>query len=86
MKLPLIIVSYLPKKLQDKYIQHVWDNKKDRSILRAFVDATDWIDLSIGSMDSLVVADIAEDCVKRLDKHIMPQMRKRKLTKEIPNV
>ena len=79
MKLPLLIVSFLPKKLQDKYIQHRWDKKTNKDILVAFKDATEWIELGNGLLTSSTIMEIAGDCQDRLDKFILPQMIKRKL-------
>ena len=31
MKLPLIVVGFLPKKYKDRYVQKQWDNKSDDS-------------------------------------------------------
>lgn len=79
MKLPLSIVSYLPKKYRDKYIQKQWDNKSDDSIMIAYKDATEWIELSKGALSGIVIEEIASDCQDRLDKFIMPQVTKRGL-------
>ena len=79
MKLPLLIVSFLPKKLQDKCIQHRWDKKTNKDILVAFKDATEWIELSNGIMSSPTLKKIAGDCQDRLAKFILPQMIKRGL-------
>ena len=79
MKLPLIIVSYLPKKYKDRYIQKQWDNKSDDSIMIAFNDAVDWMQLASGSMATPTIKDIARDCENGLLAHIKPQMIKRGL-------
>ena len=79
MKLPLIVVTFLPKKWQDKYIQKQWDNKTDESILTALADANEWIELSKGIMSGIVIEEIAKDCQDRLDKFIIPQVTKRGL-------
>lgn len=79
MKLPLIIVTFLLKKWQDKYIQKQWDNKTDESILIALEDANEWIELSKGIMSTTLTKDIAKNCQDRLDKFILPQVTKRGL-------
>ena len=79
MKLPLLIVSFLPKKWQDKYIQKQWNNKEDEHILIAFEDANQWIELSKGRMSTATIRKIAADCQDRLDKFILPQMNRRGL-------
>ena len=79
MKLPLLIISFLPKKLQDKYIQKQWDNKEDKHILIAFEDASEWIRLSKGIMSTPTLRGIAASCQDRLDKFILPQMNRRGL-------
>ena len=79
MKLPLSIVSYLPKKWQDKFIQKRWDKKSDDTIIAALKDANDWIGLGKGSMSTPTIREIASDCQDRLDKFIMPQVTKRGL-------
>lgn len=79
MKLPLIIVSFLPKKYKDKYIQKQWDNKSDESIITALADAEGWIEISEGTLSTPTIRDIASDCQDRLDRFIMPQVTKRGL-------
>ena len=79
MKLPLLIVSFLPKKLQDKYIQKRWDNKADEHILIAFEDANQWIELNKGIMSTPTIREISASCQDRLDRLILPQMAKRNL-------
>ena len=60
-------------------VQGIWDKKPDADILTAYDDATGWIDLSLGIFESETTIEIAEDCFKRLDLYILPQMRKRRL-------
>ncbi len=79
MSLLRIVVSYLPKKYQDKYIQKQWGKKSDASIMAAYKDATEWIEISKGIMSTPTIRDIASDCQDRLDKFIMPQVNKRGL-------
>ncbi len=78
-KLPLGLVIYLPKQWQKKYIQNIWDSKTNNDIIESFTDATQWIDLSFGSLESPTTIDIAADCYKRLEERILPQMRSRGL-------
>jgi len=61
-------------------IQGIWDKKSDESILYSYEDATDWLDLSMGIMESKTIIRIAEDCIERLEIYILPQMKKRKLS------
>jgi hypothetical protein len=78
MKLPTLLVTFLPKNMQAKYVNYVWDNKSDESILESYKDATEWIELS-SKMASETLVKIAADCQDRLDKYIMPQINKRGL-------
>ena len=79
MKIPHWILIYLPKKLQDKHTQLVWNNRTDKDIMSAYEDAQGWIDISKGVFESKTTLDIAYDCKNRLDKWIIPQMIKRGL-------
>ena len=79
MKLPVVLVAFLPKKLQERHICSVWDNKPDSDILDAYEDATEWIRLSQGIMKCSTLDKIAKDCQGRLDSRILPQIKKREL-------
>lgn len=79
MKLPLLLVTYLPAKLQHKYIKHRWSLKSNAIILSAFEDATGWIDISLGRFCDDTTIKIANDCIMRLELYILPEMRKRGL-------
>ena len=79
MKLPLIVVSFLPKKYKDRYIQKRWDKKSDDDIMIALADAEGWIEISKGRVSTPTIREIASDCQDRLDKFIMPQVTKRGL-------
>ena len=84
MKLPWIVVSFLPKKWQDKYIQHQWDNKSDDSIIHALADAEGWVELNNrilanGGEHMPTLNKVAKSCQDRLDRLIMPQVTKRGL-------
>ena len=78
MKLPLIVVTFLPKKWQDKYIQKQWANKTDDDILLALKDANGWVELS-NTVTSPTLREMAKNCQDRLDKFILPQVTKRGL-------
>ena len=79
MKLPLLVITFLPKKYQERYIQKQWDNKSDDDIMIAFNDAIDWMQLASGRMSTGAIKDIARDCEDRLRKYIMPQVTRRGL-------
>ena len=80
-KLPRLVVTYLPKGWQDKYIERLWDDTPDDDILDAYDDAIDWIELSHNCI-SPTVKDVAVSCQSKLDNYVLPQMRKRGM--EIP--
>lgn len=82
MKLPLMIVSFLPKKWQNDYVQHVWDSKTDKSIIHAYDDCMGWICFSRG-MSCDGTASIASRCEDKLEKYINPQMKKRGIVSTI---
>ena len=77
MKLPIWIISMLPEKWQEKHITNMWDEKTGAAIGAAYEDATEWIWLSQKHPWSSPIADIAANCETRLEKYILPQMRKR---------
>ena len=80
MNLPYWVIAYLPKKMQEEQIQKIWDAKSDESILNAYKDANDWIEIdSFDYTSSPTTRSIADSCFKRLDNYIKPQMAKRKL-------
>lgn len=79
MRIPLLLVTYLPKSLQHKYIKYRWSLKSDTRILLAFEDATGWVDLSLGKFTDYTIIKIANDCIMRLELYILPEMRKRGL-------
>jgi len=81
-RLPFFILPFLPDKVANRQIYAIWDRKSDQQILHSFDDATGWIDLSMGIMASPTIDDIAQDCYGRLDKYILPQMKKRGLSYE----
>lgn len=86
MRLPLFAVPLLPEKLRNKYIRHIWDTKTDDEIWRAFFNNIGWIELSLGDFEARTIINISNDCIRKLDEYIMPQMIKRDLVKEIYNV
>lgn len=77
MRLPLWIVIMLPEKMQKRFIQNVWDNRTDQQIMEAHDNAVEWIGLSKGRMACSSLTSIADSSQDRLDKYILPQMRKR---------
>lgn len=82
MNIPIWLIIFFPKKMQEKWIQKKWDIKQDCSVLAAHKDATEWVRLSKGMFAGGVVDEIAADCQAKLDKYILPQMKKRNLTVE----
>ena len=76
--LPLIPVGIRINYVRDN-IGKVWEEKSNRSILDAFEDATDWVDISMGMFESPTTDKIAQDCYMRLEKYILPQMVRRGL-------
>ena len=83
MKLPIWLIALLPKRQQKTQIQKMWDNKSDESIRAAYKDAMGWVDLSNTLYSpSGTIRTIADDCLRKLDKYIKPQMRKRGLDYE----
>ena len=79
MNIPLWLLMYLPEKVQEKQIRKRWSKKTDNEILGAFEDSTEWIDISLGIMESKTTKGIAQTCFKRLDKYILPEIRDRGL-------
>lgn len=79
MKIPLILITFLPKKYQERYVHKQWDNKSDDDIIVALADAEGWIGLASGIASSVTIREIASDCQARLDKYITPQVTKRGL-------
>ena len=79
MKLPLLVLSFLPKKYQERYTQKQWDKKSDDDIMVALADAEGWIGLDKGVVSTPTINKVAADCKDRLDKYIMPQVTKRGL-------
>lgn len=77
------IIPFLPKRFQDAYVQRCWNKKSDEQILNAYHDATQWIS-TISWMGSKIdvsgsTEGISDDCKKRLNNWILPQMEKREL-------
>jgi len=63
----------------EQHIQSVWDKKTDEDIRTAYKDATEWLSvLSHKTMDDTPKLDgMRKSIHERLNKHILPQMKKR---------
>jgi hypothetical protein len=57
----------------------VWDEKPDSSILVAYKDAMDWLQLEMGRFPISLPDSLIDSLNMRLENYIIPQMQKRGL-------
>jgi len=77
-KLPAIIIIFLPKKWQDIQVKLRRDSMPDSDILDAYKDDTEWIEALTGLYKDSP-SPVKDKFQKRLDEMVLPQMRRRGL-------
>lgn len=79
MKLPALIIMFLPKKQQDKQIKLHWDSFSDSVILASYEDDTKWIK-ALNFLYKDEPSTLRDKFQRHLDDKVLPQMRQRGLT------
>ena len=79
MKLPVIIIMFLPKKWQEKQIKLHWNSFTDEEILKAYKEDVEWINALHGLYGNKP-SPIIDKYKKHLSEKVIPQMNKRGLT------
>jgi hypothetical protein len=79
MDFPWFVVILFPKKWKEAFFHRQWSKKPNSEIMVAFDDANDWIDIGTGRFALPTARVIAGECQEKLDRYILPQMRKRGL-------
>lgn len=77
-KLPVLIIAFLPKKWQAKQIKLHWDSFSDKEILASYDDNTKWIK-ALNGLYGAKPSPIRDKFQKRLDELVLPQMKERNL-------
>lgn len=77
-KLPALIVFFLPKKYQEQQIQMRWDECSDSEVMEAYNDDVKWIDC----LDNLYGDEesaLRDKFKSHLSNYVIPQINKRNL-------
>lgn len=78
MKLPALIIMFLPKKMKEKQIKIHWDSFSDSDILASYEDDTKWIK-ALNGLYNDEPSTLRDKFQKHLDDKVLPQMRERGL-------
>lgn len=82
MSIPLWLLIYLPKSVQEREIKRCWAAKSDENILVAYRSCKDWIYAGNSKYSGDVMKEMAAGCQQKLDTYVLPEIKRRGLNVE----
>jgi hypothetical protein len=74
-----LICFFCTKAYREKFIQKIWDEKSDASIIEDRDDVNDWLKREEGHLPLQLPPSLKERLTDRWEKYILPQLEKRGL-------